>query len=291
MKKILSIMLALVMVLGMAVSLSSCKNERADLSSITDIKGLEGLKISAQSGTFHETAREQIKNVKGELYKDFDALLIALKSGAIDGYIAEEPTAISVCAKDSTLDYIHLKNNDTGFTASDEDVAIAIGVKKGSSLTGRINSALAKISAEDRAALMAQMAKLSAGEEIGELAISNSAPAETTGTLRVAMECAYAPFNWTQRDSSNGAVPISSEGNEGLYANGYDVQIAKFIANELGLKLEIYSVEWDSLVTGVQEGTYDAIVAGMSPTAQRAEVIDFSDIYYTSNLVVVYKKK
>ena len=48
--------------------------------------------------------------------------------------------------------------------------------------------------------------------------------------LRVAMECAYAPYNWTQPDDSNGAVPIS-ESNE--YAYGYDVMMAKKICEEL----------------------------------------------------------
>ena len=61
-------------------------------------------------------------------------------------------------------------------------------------------------------------------------------------------------------------VPISSEGKDGQYANGYDVQIAQYIANKLGMKLEIYAMEWDSLIPAVQSGTVDAIAAGMSPT-------------------------
>ncbi|MGN1062505.1 MAG: transporter substrate-binding domain-containing protein [Candidatus Scatosoma sp.] len=52
----------------------------------------------------------------------------------------------------------------------------------------------------------------------------------------------------------------------------------------------MYAAEWDSLITGVEAGTYDLIIAGMSPTAERREVIDFTDIYYSSNLVVIYKK-
>ena len=75
-----------------------------------------------------------------------------------------------------------------------------------------------------------------------------------------------------------------------MYANGYDVQIAKYIANALGMQLEIYAEKWESLVSGVQAGTYDAIIAGMSPTADREEQIDFTNPYYVSNLVVIYKK-
>lgn len=291
MRKFLSMILALTMILGVTLTLASCgERQKADLSGVTDLSGLEGLIISAQSGTFHETARQQIKNVKGQIYPDFDSMLVALKANGIDGYIAEEPTAIAVCAKDPTLAYIHLKNNSTGFTASVEDTAIAIGMKKGSALKARINEVLATISEETRSELMQQMAQLGAGKEIGDIVLSNDTPATTNGKLKVAMECAYDPFNWTQRDASNGAVKISGEGKEGLYANGYDVQIAKYVANALGLELEIYSEKWDSLVPGVESGKYDAIVAGMSPTAERLEKIDFSDIYYSSNLVIIYKK-
>ena len=108
------------------------------------------------------------------------------------------------------------------------------------------------------------------------------------GVLTIAMECAYAPYNWTQCDDSNGAVPISNV--PGAYANGYDVQIAKYIAARLGMNLEIYSIEWDSLLPALESGAIDAIAAGMSPTAERAEQIDFTDTYYESNLVVIIRK-
>ena len=72
-------------------------------------------------------------------------------------------------------------------------------------------------------------------------------------TLTVAMECAYAPYNWTQMDDSNGAVPISNV--PGAYANGYDVMIAKKICEANGWELEIVSSAWDSLCPAVQSGT------------------------------------
>ncbi len=104
------------------------------------------------------------------------------------------------------------------------------------------------------------------------------------GTLRVGMECNYAPFNWTQASPSDTAVPI--EGGIG-YADGYDVQIAKKIAESLGKELVIVKCEWDGLTMGVSTGSFDLIIAGMSPTAERKLTIDFSDNYYTSRLVVV----
>jgi putative lysine transport system substrate-binding protein len=106
-------------------------------------------------------------------------------------------------------------------------------------------------------------------------------------TFKVGLEAAYPPFNWTQLDSSNGAVPISG-GAE--YAGGYDVEIAKKIADGLGKELVIVKTEWTGLIPALQSGKIDAIIAGMSPTAERKESIDFSDIYYKSDLVMVVKK-
>lgn len=106
-------------------------------------------------------------------------------------------------------------------------------------------------------------------------------------TFKVGMECGYAPFNWTQIDDSNGAVPIQGTKE---YAGGYDVEIAKKIADSLGKELVIVKTEWGGLLPAITSGKIDAIIAGMSPTADRKESIDFSDLYYTSDLVMVVKK-
>ena len=290
MKKLLAIALALVMVLSMAAC-SGNSAANVDMAAAQNINDLKGAKIAAQTGTFHADALTQIPEVKASTLPDFTDLLSALKAGTIDGYIAEEPTAFDVCMSDDSLAYLPLKNNDTGFTATDADVGIAVGLKTGSPLREQINTILAEISDETRSALMNQMVQISAGKEVTSLALTSEAPANPVGTLRVAMECAYAPFNWTDMgEASLNAVPISGEGKDGMYANGYDVQIAQYIANKLGMNLEVYALEWDGLMAAVNAGTVDAIIAGMSPTAEREEEIDFTNVYYSSNLVVIYKK-
>ena len=105
--------------------------------------------------------------------------------------------------------------------------------------------------------------------------------------LVVGLECAYVPFNFTQQSDANGAVKIS---NADGYANGYDVIVAKRIADALNKELVIVKTEWDSLVPGVQAGTLDLVIAGMSPTEERRKSIDFSVPYYQSNLVIVVRK-
>ena len=107
------------------------------------------------------------------------------------------------------------------------------------------------------------------------------------GVLTVGMECAYAPYNWTQMDDSNGAVPISNV--PGAYANGYDVMIAQKICEANGWQLEVVRSDWDSLVPAVQGGTIDAAIAGQSMTADRAQQVDFAGPYFYATIVCVTK--
>ena len=289
MKRLLSLVLVIAM---LTFCLASCGGrEKFDLSAVNSLADLNGAIIAAQTGTFHlDALSSQTEGVDVREYPDFTQLLTALNSGAIDGYVAEEPTAFAVIAQNSDLAYVALKNNTTGFTASDSDTGIAVAFKTGSAYVATVNQIIAGISQDVRSALMQQMVTANANpnEALSEAIVLASTNTDTSnGTLKIAMECAYAPFNWSQTTDANGAVPIQ---DSDLYANGYDVQIAKYIAAELGMALEIYAQDWDGLIPAVQAGTYDGIIAGMSPTAEREEEVDFTDCYYNSNLVIIYKK-
>ncbi|NLY44973.1 MAG: transporter substrate-binding domain-containing protein [Tissierella sp.] len=109
---------------------------------------------------------------------------------------------------------------------------------------------------------------------------------DEANVLKVGLEAGYPPFNWTQINDANGAVKINGASE---YAGGYDVEIAKKIAEGLGKELVIEKIEWGGLVPALQSGVIDVIIAGMSPTAERMEEIDFSDVYYTSDLVMVVR--
>lgn len=106
-------------------------------------------------------------------------------------------------------------------------------------------------------------------------------------TLTVAMECAYAPYNWTQSDDSNGAVAIRGSSD---YAYGYDVMMAKKIGEALGQKVQIVKLDWDSLIPAVMTGDVDCVIAGQSITAERAAQVDFSTPYYYASIVTLTKK-
>ena len=123
--------------------------------------------------------------------------------------------------------------------------------------------------------LMLSMAFVFAGGSKEETTTSSN-------TLKVAMECGYAPYNWTQTTDANGAVKISGSTE---YAYGYDVMMAKLIAEKLGKDLEIVKLDWDSLVPAVQSGTVDCVIAGQSITSDRLQMVDFTTPYYYASIV------
>ena len=127
-----------------------------------------------------------------------------------------------------------------------------------------------------------------AAADAAETAAAAASTGVEDGVLTIAMECAYAPYNWMQGNDSNGAVPISNV--PGSYANGYDVMIGKKIAEANGWELEVIQADWDSLVPGVQTGIYDAVIAGQSMTAERSEQVDFAGPYFYASIVCVTKK-
>ena len=123
------------------------------------------------------------------------------------------------------------------------------------------------------------------GETAGEEGAVSSGVED--GVLTIAMECAYAPYNWSQSDDSNGAVPIKDSTE---YANGYDVMMAKKICEANGWKLEIVSSAWESLTPAVQAGSMDANIAGQSMTADRLNEVDMAGPYYYANTVCLTTK-
>ena len=116
---------------------------------------------------------------------------------------------------------------------------------------------------------------------VTEAGVSDSSSGKEV--LRVAMSADYAPFDWLQEDDSNGAVITTN----GSYMNGYDVRMAKYIADELGMDLEITQIDWDGLILSIQSDKVDCAIAGMSITSERMQSVDFSDPYYNANIVAV----
>ena len=117
---------------------------------------------------------------------------------------------------------------------------------------------------------------------------TSSIPGVEDGVLTVGMECAYAPYNWTQLDDSNGGVSIVN--NPGSYANGYDVMMAQRICDAYGWELEVMALEWGGLTPALQSGTIDVAIAGQSMTADRLQEVDMAGPYYYATIVCVTTK-
>ncbi len=112
---------------------------------------------------------------------------------------------------------------------------------------------------------------------------ASNIPGLEDGILTVGMECAYAPYNWTQMSDANGAVPIAN--NPGSYAYGYDVMIAQKICQANGWELEVMALEWGGLSPALAAGTIDVAIAGQSMTADRMAEVDMAGPYYYATIV------
>ena len=112
-------------------------------------------------------------------------------------------------------------------------------------------------------------------------------PGLEDGVMTVGMECAYAPYNWTQATDANGAVAIVN--NPGMYANGYDVMIAKKIAEAYDVKLEIMALEWGGLCPALGN-TIDVVIAGQSMTEERLQEVDMAGPYYYASIVCLARE-
>jgi ABC-type amino acid transport substrate-binding protein len=109
------------------------------------------------------------------------------------------------------------------------------------------------------------------------------------GYIVVGLECNYAPFNWSVERSAASELAVQQVGSR-AFCDGYDVQIAQTIADALGVELRVLAVDWDGLIPSLAiNGQIDMIIAGMSPTAERAQTVAFSNEYYHSTHVVVLR--
>jgi len=296
MKKILVVLLMSLLLLTGCNSNSGNTNEQTDntpaldMASATSIADLKGAKIAIQTD-LHEDLAKQIEEVEYSFYDNFDMEATAVKSGVVDGAIMDEPAAISYCAKDPEFAYIALKNNDNGFTVAEADYANAAAFKKGSPLRDEVEAIIGAVDMETYYKVMEEVLKVNAGETISGFSLVSETPTETKGTLKVGMECASEPFNWTDVDGASfGSEIIAAGEGVGQPCNGLDVQVARYVANKLGYELEIHALEWDSLLPAVDSGAIDCVIGNMSPREDRKVNYDFTSSYYDVNYVVLYKK-
>jgi cystine transport system substrate-binding protein len=100
--------------------------------------------------------------------------------------------------------------------------------------------------------------------------------AKARGTLKIALEGTYPPFNF--KDQKSGELA------------GYDVDVARLVAGRLGLKPEFVSTEWSAILAGLAAGRYDVIISQVGISAKREQAFDFSIPYTYSNPQLIVRK-
>ena len=197
-------------------------------------------------------------------------------------------TSLTSCSDQDELKIIHFDQTILG--DAQKDLSVSIGIKKGNDeLKNKINVALNELSNEEKNKLMVEATNRSTSEEQnnveGEEILTKAPYDPSKKDLVIGLECNYAPFNWTETTASTYTYPIQSKTNE--FADGYDIQIGKYLASKLDYNLKIVKLDWDSLIPALQNDTINLVIAGMTDTAERRQSIDFTIPYYTSELVLI----
>ncbi|WP_164543967.1 transporter substrate-binding domain-containing protein [Jeotgalibaca ciconiae] len=99
------------------------------------------------------------------------------------------------------------------------------------------------------------------------------------GKLIIATTADYPPYEWH----------LVKDGKDEIV--GFDIDIAKAIADELGVDLEVKDMDFDGLIPALSTGKVDLVIAGMNPTPKREESVDFTDIYISTQDVVLIREE
>lgn len=138
--------------------------------------------------------------------------------------------------------------------------------------------------------LFTLMVTLFAFTACGEQSLPQTGEGDAIGdTLRIGMSCDNPPFSWIQDTEAEDDSTLPLSNGDG-YVGGYDVQVAKEIADQLGVNLEIVQYDRGDLIGAVGDGDIDLMIAGVNPLATRADRIDFTDSYYDNDYVVIVLK-
>lgn len=101
------------------------------------------------------------------------------------------------------------------------------------------------------------------------------AAAEAPLNIKIATESSYKPFSYTDADGK---------------LIGYEIELVDALCTQMKAECEVVSQDWDGLIPGLNAQKFDAAIAGMSITPERKEVVDFSDPYFHTGIILIGKK-
>lgn len=271
MKKIISLILALTLCVGMCFTLASCGSN---------------VKIGVQGGTTGEFYVKGNPDMLLDGYKNIDCMAFnngglavkAMLDGQVDYVVIDNEPAYQLLAQ--------YKNDIKVIDIALTQEQYAYGVDKNQpELLEDVNAFIAQIKADGTLeALFEKYAALEYDDEgnviggdeniVGVQSAEKGASAASE-QLVVATNAAFAPYEYKKGDN---------------YA-GIDMEIAALLADYLGLELVIEDMDFDAVVTSVGKNDVDIAMAGLSVTATRKQAVNFSDAYYEGAYQVLIVKK
>ena len=260
MKKIIGITLAIIMIVGCVFAFAACKKY--------------DYKIGVQSGTTgeyfvkgdEEWGFDGFKNIECKGYQNGGLAVTDMLAGQIDFVVIDEAPAKKLAESVQGIKVIDIKLTDEKY---------AFGVDKNQpELLAAANATLAKIQANGEFAKILDKYFSGNGEITGiTSAVKNKDNA--AGQLVVATNANFAPFEYKIGDKFAGV----------------DMEIAKLIADDLGLELVIEDMDFDAVVTSVGKNDVDIAMAGLTVNEDRAKVVNFSESYYNASQMLIVKKE
>ena len=252
MKKIISLLLAVALLCGCAFTLASCGGKETVVS-----------KIGAQKGTTSKMYADILKGVEVVTYDTFALAANAMNNGNVDYVIVDKTTGEALCREISGL-----KINPIAL--SSENYGIAID-KAQANLKTQIDAILADKDAEIQA-IKDKYMNNETDKFVGVTPVAKNVD-KADQQLVVATNAEFAPWEYK---------------SENKYF-GIDMEIAAILASELGMELVIEDMDFDNVVGSVGKQGIDIAMSGITITAERADVVNFSTPYYTESIVIVHK--
>ena len=251
MKKIISLVLVVACCLACMFTLASC--------------GAKGNKVALQSGTTSEMYANVLKGIEVKSFDTFALAATDMKDGNSDYVICDKTTAASIVREIDGLKVID------EIPLAKEYYGIAID-KNQADLKDKINAALTK----NAVAIAAIEAKYLAGTEALYEGVKSAQKDvnKADKQLVVATNAEFAPFEYVEGDK--------------YY--GIDMEIAAIIAKELGMELVIEDMAFNAVVGAVGNNGVDIAMSGITITAEREQVVNFSTPYYVEDIVVICTK-
>ncbi|HFI0462449.1 TPA: ABC transporter substrate-binding protein/permease [Streptococcus suis] len=249
-------------------------------NTISSYKDLKGKTVGVKNGTAAQNFLEENKDKYGYNVKTFDTgdlMYNSLSTGAVDAVMDDE----------AVIQYAIQQGQDLSIDIAGEAIgSFGFSVKKGSQyeyLVEDFNKALAAMKEDGtydqimNKWLGSSTASAESTDYSSRLSLTGSATAKATpvkASYTIVADSSFAPFEY--------------QDETGKYV-GIDMELIKAIAENQGFTITIQNPGFDAALNAVQAGQADAVIAGMSITDARKEIFDFSDAYYTSNILLAVK--